>query len=33
METYSRKNSIIFNRIPEVLGETNELCESAVMAF
>ena len=33
METYSRKNNIIFNGIPEVLGETNELCESAVRAF
>ena len=33
METYSRKNNIIFNGIPEVLVETNELCESAVRAF
>ena len=33
METYSRKNNIIFNGIPEVLGETNALCESAVRAF
>ena len=28
MEAYSCKNNIIFNGIPEVSGETNELCES-----
>ena len=33
METYSRKNNIIFNGIPEVSGKTNELCESAVRTF
>ena len=33
METYSRKNNIIFNGITEVSDETNELCESAVRAF
>ena len=33
IETYSRKNNIIINGIPEVSGETNEICESAVWAF
>ena len=31
METYSRKNNVIFNGIPEVLGETNELYESGIL--
>ena len=33
METYSRNNNIISNGIPEVSGETNELCASAVRGF